>query len=1148
MRPSIPSGRTTRAALAVLAVLAVVKAAALVLLAQGVASGLAALFASTGAEWRGAALTAAAGVVLRAAAEWGTLQAGRWAAVGVREELRARLVAAALERGGRGAADDGDARVAGSAAGTAVLAVRGLDALDSFYTAYLPALVQCAAVPLIVGARVLGADWVSALIIALTLPLVPLFMILIGKHTEDRVSAAQQALARLGAHLVELAQGLPVLVGLGRAAEQRRALRALSDDFSSRTMGTLRVAFLSALALELLSTISVAVVAVFIGIRLVGGQMPLEAGILALVLAPECFQPLRDLGTAHHASQDGAEALRRAEEAIRRPAGRRLLGEPEPALAEPALAEPALAEQATAELALADPALARPVAVSVRALTVSYDGRERPAVERVTFDAPAGQVTLVAGPSGAGKTTVLLALAGLVRDGAGARVSGTALGCEPERVAYVPQHPQFTETSVAAELELSAAGIAAERLGAAVREALGAVRCSGLADANPAELSPGQQRRIAVARGILRVEAGATLLLLDEPTAHLDAASAEAVEAAIAGLRGRATVLLIAHDPQTAALAGTRVDLVAPAGAAPAARRFAVDGAGPDRAVPDRAVPERTRETTDDGGPWLGALWRLVRPDLGRYVLAALAGLGAAASAAALAGLSGWLIVRAAQHPPILYLLAAIVGVRFFGIVRAVLRYAERLATHSAVFATLARLRDRLWATLAMRGLSAHRLLVPGAALESLVGDAESVRDELPRIVQPLATAVLLGAAALVAVGLLLPAQLPALAAAVIVAVVLAPLAAAWADRRAARLVQRGRAHLLERIGQALAAAPDLAANRLAARVLASLRDDDRRLTALERRGLAAEGLGRALVILATGLAAVATLGAAAGADAPATTAAAVVLLQLALAEPFAAAAAAVQRIPPLRSALAGAAASEAADGAADGAADLYSALGAAADAASGLELDRVSAGWPGQPAVFEGLTASAAPGEWLVVAGPSGSGKTTILAVLLGFLAPRAGRVRAGGRVAWCPQESHLFDSTVRGNLAVARARDNAPEEDELWEALDRVGLGDHVRGLPGGLDARIGSRGSELSGGQRQRLAVARTLVANAAVVLLDEPTAHLDPEAAGELVTALHEALADRTVVMVTHHASELRDGDLLLRLDAADDGARRWALAG
>uniref|UniRef100_UPI0039EE9995 ATP-binding cassette domain-containing protein n=1 Tax=Sinomonas sp. G460-2 TaxID=3393464 RepID=UPI0039EE9995 len=252
---------------------------------------------------------------------------------------------------------------------------------------------------------------------------------------------------------------------------------------------------------------------------------------------------------------------------------------------------------------------------------------------------------------------------------------------------------------------------------------------------------------------------------------------------------------------------------------------------------------------------------------------------------------------------------------------------------------------------------------------------------------------------------------------------------------------------------------------------------------------------------------------------------------------------AAVQRIPAIRSALAGIAAES--DGEPESVSEDLAVRGVA-EAGPGLEIEGLAAGWPAQADVFSGITARVAPGEWLVVAGPSGSGKTTILAVLLGFLAPREGLVRTGGRVAWCPQESHLFDSTVRGNLAVARARDEAPDDAELWAALDRVGLGAHVRSLPGGLDARIGSRGSELSGGQRQRLAVARTLVADAAVVLLDEPTAHLDPEAAGELVSELHEALADRTVVMVTHHASELRDGDLLLRLDAADDGVRRLAL--
>ncbi|MEA5454262.1 thiol reductant ABC exporter subunit CydD [Sinomonas sp. JGH33] len=1143
MRPSVPSGRTTKAALAVLAVLAVAKAAGLVLLAQGVANGLAGAFSGEPSGWRGAALVAACGVVVRAAAEWGSLQAGRWAAVGVREDLRARLVGSALERGGRAApnasageeGDDGAARVASSAAATAVLAVRGLDALDAYYTAYLPALVQCAAIPLLVGARILDTDWVSALIIALTLPLVPVFMILIGRHTEDRVAAAQQALARLGTHLVELAQGLPVLVGLGRAGEQRRALRAISEEFSSRTMATLRVAFMSSLALELLSTISVAVVAVFIGIRLVNGELSLETGILALVLAPECFQPVRDLGTAHHASQDGIEALRRAEEAIARPRGTALARE---------------------SCGASSSGLSTPTDLRAEGLTVRYAGREDAVLDGIGFTAPAGEITLIAGPSGAGKTTLLHAVAGLVRDGAGADVHGVLEGAEPERIAYVPQHPQFTEPSVGAELALAADGIPRDDAAAAIREALDAVLCEGLAAAAPAELSPGEQRRIAVARGLLRVHAGATLLLLDEPTAHLDARAASAVEAALAALRGRATMLLIAHAPETAALARKQVVLAAGPHTRTDLDRRGPRGVGRFDVDPTAAGPRgpRNAQPRDDGQPapalMLRALWSLARPDLARYLVAALAGLGSAAAAAALAGLSGWLIVRAAEHPPILYLLAAIVGVRFFGIARAALRYAERLATHAAVFATLAALRDRLWQALTSRGLSARRLLVPGAALESLIGDAESVRDELPRVVQPVATAFLLATAALVAVGWLLPQQIPALAAAELLALVVAPLATRWADRRAAPDVQAGRSRLLERIGQALSAADDLKANGLAPRVLASLEGDDRRLAALERRGIAAEGLGKALVIVATGFAAVATL---AVGNAPPPVLAAVVMLELALAEPFAAASTAAQRIPALRSALRSLtqAAREAPEGgAAEGRASLgapIAGMGVEGAPFEGLAIEGLAAGWPGSPDAFRGLAAAAGPGEWLVVAGPSGSGKTTLLAVLLGFLAPREGTIRVGGRVAWCPQESHLFDSTVRGNLAVARPRDEAPNDDELWAVLDRVGLDDHVRALPGGLDARIGSRGSQLSGGQRQRLAVARTLVAGAAVVLLDEPTAHLDPEAAHELVSALHAALEDRTVVMVTHRASELREGDLLVRLDALGDGVRRFALA-
>lgn len=1105
MRPDIPLGPSTRRALVYLGLLAVAKAAGLALMAQGIASGLAGLASGTGtAGLVSATLVASAGILVRAAAQWGTSAVGRWAAVGVKEELRSQLIEAGLAGTGT-PAHDGGARVASSPAATAVLAGRGLDELDSLYTQYLPALVQTAAVPLLVGARIAGADWVSGLILVLTLPLVPVFMVLIGRHTLTAVSDAQQSLLRLGSHLVELAQGLPVLVGLGRAAEQRKALGELSRSYKGRTMATLRVAFLSALALELISTISVAVVAVFIGVRLVYGGMPLEAGLLALILAPECFQPLRDLGAAHHASEDGTEALRRTRERIAAPRG-------------------AASAEGTGS--------ARPGAPAIRvaSLAVRYGQAAHLAAGPVTFTAEAGRITALAGPSGSGKTTVLAAIAGLVCDGAGAAVVGTIRGVEPARLAWVPQHPQFTERTVAGEVALYAGEAGEPSLVAGLLEGLG---LAGLGAADPSELSPGQQRRVAVARGLARVADGANVVLLDEPTAHLDEASAALVEAAIVSLAGRATVLLVSHEPRTAALAD-RVVRLAPSSAAPSERFSgtpdADGGAHPVRESPDSAAAPRHA--------WLRTLASIVRPDAGTYVRAALAGLGAAAAGIALSTLSGWLIVRASEQPPILYLLTAITGVRFFGVARAVLRYRERLVLHSAVLSTLTVLRDRLWGALSARGLAARRLLVPGAALEALVGDVEAVRDQLPRVLHPIATAVLVAAGALAAVGIMLPAQVPVLAGALIAALAVAPAVALAADRRSAERLQTGRSAFLSRIGQALAAAGDLAANSRTATVLGRLRAADARLTRLERRGAVAEGLAQAIVLAATGTAAAFTLVAATSAGAPATTTAAVLLLQLALAEPLAAASTAVQQLPALRSALGRVAAEESAvtgiRAAQEPAAAGRSGLRGLGTGIPGVDLRGVAVGWPGGPDVVDGLDLEAKAGNWVVLAGPSGSGKSTMLALLTGFLAPRRGSAHVDGGVAWCPQESHLFDSTVRGNLAIARDRDRAPSDAELEEALARVGLLEHVRALPGVLDARIGSRGAFLSGGQRQRLAVARTLLAGAGVVLLDEPTAHLDPEAGLELVAALHEALADKAVIMVTHHASELMPGDTLVEL--------------
>lgn len=1143
MRPTLPPGPATRAAIYWLGLLAAFKALSLVLMGQAVAAVLAGL-ATGNADWGAQTAVGMAGVVLRSITVWGQAVAARRAALGIKEELRAGLLERALRTGFRetGPADGG----------LAVLATRGLDALDSYYTSFLPALVNCAAVPLLLGARVLFADWISAVVIVLTVPLVPLFMVLIGRYTEDNVRVAQATLARLSTHMLELAKGLPVLVGLGRATAQRKALEEISEEYRSRTMGTLRTAFLSALALELIATISVAVVAVFIGVRLVHGDMPLEAGLLALILAPDCYLPLRELGTAHHASDDGRVALADVTSVTAAP-------EDKPLPAVPA---------------------GRPGApVTVTGLTVTYRGRSRPAVGPLTFEAPQSRITAIDGPSGSGKSTVLGVLAGTIGDGGGTSISGSISGLDRNALAWVPQHPVMTAESVLGEVLLYLGGHARnardrELAGHAAMDCLVRAGAGHLAAKNPAELSPGELRRVALARGLARVTAGATVLLLDEPTAHLDDASALAVENAIRGIRGQVTVILVAHEDRTRNLADVLVSVGA-CGPEPA-RYSGVDqkfppapalptaaAAGPRNAA-TAAIPAAEEadgeKAAPDGNPAAGVgslLAALLAPVRGKSAAAVVVGALAAVFAVALSGLSGWLIIRASEQPPILYLLTAIVGVRFFGIGRAVLRYWERLLLHDAVFAALTRLRGRLWESLSRRALSLRRLLQGGNVLGTVIDDVDTVRDLLPRVVLPPVTAAAVAALALATTWLVVPPALPAVIAAAVAGLVLAPAAALWGDRKSATAEQVLRAGVLRRVAAALDARAELHANHVAPRVIDDLRTQDRSATSASQRSAWAEGLGHAITAAACGTAALASAWLAApavldGRIAPAT-AAVVVLLLLALVEPFAAMTTAARQFPALRAVLRRVAASGALDSDGGrgsdgpGSAGLQS-VPARSGGAPGVELDHLAASWPGGEPVFTDVTAVAQPGRWLAVTGPSGSGKSTLLSVLLGFLPPAAGSVRVTGGAAWCPQEAHLFDSTIRGNLMLGRpaAGDNgvaaAPDglEADMAAVIAAVGLDSLLERLPAGLDTRIGPGGAFLSGGERQRLAVARTLMTGAGVILLDEPTAHLDAEAARTMLADLRIGLRDRTVVLVTHHAADIHPEDVRLDLAAPAQG--------
>jgi len=482
------------------------------------------------------------GVILaRAGLGWVTERTADRASSSAKSDLRTALV----ER----VADLGPAGLDREDPGTLiVLATSGIDALDGYFARYLPQLFLAVIVPVTVLLVVVGIDWISALIIVVTVPLIPLFMALVGASARDRMDRQATMLRRLAGHFLDVVAGLPTLKIFGRAKAQAATIREITHRYREATMATLRVAFLSSLILELLATISVALVAVAVGLRLLGGHVSLTTALFVLILAPEAYLPLRLLGASYHASAEGMKAAEDVFEVLEQPAA------PRGALTD-----------------VPDPSA---VGVHIDGLEVTYPGRHLPALRQLTAHVEPGEVIAVAGPSGCGKSTLLGALLGFAPVHQGRiSVGGFDLAdFDPDawraQVAWVPQRPHLFARSIAENIRLGRPGATDADVDAAVLAAGLDGVVAGLPDGlrtvlgeGGVGLSTGERQRVALARAFVR---DAPLLLLDEPTANLDGETEAVVLTAIRRLVVGRTVIMAAHRPSLLALAD-RVVSLAPA-------------------------------------------------------------------------------------------------------------------------------------------------------------------------------------------------------------------------------------------------------------------------------------------------------------------------------------------------------------------------------------------------------------------------------------------------------------------------------------------------------------------------------------------------------------------------------------------------------
>jgi ATP-binding cassette, subfamily C, bacterial CydCD len=1098
----------------------------------------------------------------RALLSWMSDVSASAVAIHIKTELRERVFAHLLKLGPTYARGERTGELTSTA-------VEGIEALDAYYSQYLPQLVITALVPLSILLFVFPLDPLSGIVLLLTAPVIPVFMILIGKAAEALTKRQYETLSRLSAHFLDSLQGLTTLKQFGRSKGHAKTIGEVSDRFRDTTLSVLRVTFLSALVLEMVATISTAVVAVEVGLRLLYAKMAFQEAMFILIIAPEFYIPWRMLGLRFHAGMSGTTAAKRIFEILDLPVNRS--DDFPDTVRQDRCSRPRTTEIATT-----------PETLLFENVNYTYPDETAPALTNINLQINAGQHIALVGMSGAGKSTLANLLLRFIEPTSGQWIIDGRPSSQinpdvwRENIAWVPQKPYLFHETIAANICLAKPDASHEEMIAAARAANLHEFIISLPDGydtaigeGGARLSGGQAQRLALARAFLK---NAPILILDEPTSSLDPEQETLLEDSVRRLMQDRTVITIAHRLNTVFTAdqiivlnsghileaGTHAELLSQNGAY-AKLVKAHDVTESNVESQKSQVKEHSNEARSGFRPsaldqpstnrslptffrllsFLNGAWSWVA---GSVILGAVT-IGASIC---LMGTSSWLISMAALHPSIAALEVAIVGVRFFGIARGVFRYLERLVSHNVTFRLLARLRT--WFYTALEPLAPARLMEyrAGDLLARVIADVETLENFYVRVIAPPLVALIVTLGMSFFLGAFDPSLGFALFGFLFALGVLIPLATQLVSREPGRDLIEHRADLHTQLVDGVQGMPDLIAFGQQKNRQQKIIEIGINYGNIQRHMAYIAGFNNGLSVLMTNLGMWVVVALAIPLIIEGKIAG-VMLATLALT-----ASASFEAVTPLPL---GAQMLGSSLEAAKRLFDVVDTKPAVVDtttvgrltnsAPGAIRFEDVRFSYGESDAALNGISFEVPAGASIAIVGPSGAGKSTIVNLLQRFWDYEHGEIRLDGQplkslaqddVRWAmavvAHSAYFFNAPIRQNLLIANTK---ARQEQIEAAARRAQIHNFIAGLPKGYETYIGEQGTRLSGGERQRLAIARALLKDAPLLILDEPTANLDPLIESAVLEVLWETMRGKTTLLITHRLVGLEHFDEIIVLD-------------